>query len=126
MTKKVFTPNQVSALNANPNVRLAMDGPIKFLEQFKIDAINAYLEGGQSRMCNAFGNWPMKYKKAKSVISDKRSWTSTKGLSDKEMPPGFRDYWLTVSVKGAAFIDEKDGCRSAVILWPQSFFLMCP
>jgi hypothetical protein len=38
MAKKAFTPDQVAALNANPNVRLATERSIQFAEQFKIDA----------------------------------------------------------------------------------------
>jgi transposase len=80
MAKKAFTPDQVAALNANPNVRLATDRSIQFAEQFKIDAVDDYLNGkprvqifadagfdvaalGHARIGNALGNWLTKYKK---------------------------------------------------------------
>jgi transposase len=97
MAKKAFTPDQVAALNANPNVRLATDRSIQFAEQFKIDAINAprvkiFADAGfdvaalgHTRIRNALGNWLTKYKRSRPVTSDKRGWASKKGLSDKEI-----------------------------------------
>ena len=102
MAKKAFTPDQVAALNANPSVRLATDRSIQFAEQFKIDAVDDYLNGkprvrifadagfdvaalGHARIGNALGNWLTKRKKSKPVTSDKRGRAPTKGLSDKEI-----------------------------------------
>lgn len=102
MAKKAFTPDQVAALNANPNVRRATERSIQFAEQFKIDAVGDYLDGkprvqifadagfdvaalGRKRISDSFGNWLTKYKKSKPVTSDKRGRASTKGLSDKEI-----------------------------------------
>ena len=102
MAKKAFTPDQVAALNANPNVRRATERSIQFAEQFKIDAVDDYLNGkprvqifadagfdvaalGHARIGNALGNWLTKYKKDKPVTSDKRGRAPTKGLSDKEI-----------------------------------------
>jgi transposase-like protein len=102
MARKAFTPDQAAALNANPNVRLATDRSIQFTEQFKIDAVSAYLRGkprvqifadagfdvaalGHARIRNALGNWLTKCKKDKPVTSDKRGRASTKGLSDGEI-----------------------------------------
>jgi transposase len=97
MARKAFTPDQAAALNANPNVRLATDRSIQFTEQFKIDAVSAYLRGkprvqifadagfdvaalGHARIRNALGNWLTKCKKDKPVTSDKRGRASTKGV----------------------------------------------
>ena len=102
MAKKAFTPDQVAALNANPNVRRATERSIQFAEQFKIDAVDDYLNGkprvqifadagfdvaalGHARIGNALGNWLTKRKKSKPVTSDKRGRAPTKGLSDKEI-----------------------------------------
>jgi transposase len=102
MARKAFTPDQVAALNANPSVRLATDRSIQFAEQFKIDAIDDYLNGkprvqifadagfdvaalGRARIRDALGNWLTKRKKAKPVTSEKRGRASTKGLSDEEI-----------------------------------------
>ena len=102
MAKKAFTPDQVAALNANPNVRRATERSIQFAEQFKIDAVDDYLNGkprvqifadagfdvaalGHARIGNALGNWLTKRKKSKPVTSDKRGGAPTKGLSDKEI-----------------------------------------
>jgi hypothetical protein len=102
MAKKAFTPDQVAALNANPNVRRATERSIQFAEQFKIDAVDDYLNGkprvqifadagfdvaalGHTRIRNALGNWLTKYKRSRPVTSDKRGWASKKGLSDKEI-----------------------------------------
>jgi transposase len=102
MARKAFTPDQVAALNANPNVRRATERSIQFAEQFKIDAVDDYLNGkprvqifadagfdvaalGHARIGNALGNWLTKRKKSKPVTSDKRGRAPTKGLSDKEI-----------------------------------------
>lgn len=102
MARKAFAPDQVAALNANPNVRLATDRSIQLAEQFKIDAVNAYLKGkprvqifadagfdvaalGHAGIRNALGNWLTKSKKDKPVTSDKRGGASAKGLSDEEI-----------------------------------------
>jgi len=102
MANEVFTPEQVAALNANPNVRKATERSIQFSEQFKEEAVSRYLNGesrvaifadsgfdvsvlGNVRIRNAFGNWLTKYKRGKPVASGKRGRPAAKGLTDKEI-----------------------------------------
>jgi|SRR5574344_109981 transposase-like protein len=102
MANEVFTPEQVAALNANPNVRKATERSIQFSEKFKEEAVSRYLNGesrvaifdgsgfdvnvlGRRRIQNALGNWLTKYKKDMPITSEKRGRPATKGLTDKEI-----------------------------------------
>lgn len=101
MSKKSFPPDLAAKLNENPNVVSATEKSIQFADQFKVDAVNDYLDGksrrqifedagfdveaiGARRLRGAFGNWLTKHKNGKRVTSGKRGRQPTKNPSPEE------------------------------------------
>ncbi len=102
MSVKLLTEEQISLLEANPNVRKVTPKSIQFSDQFKLEFIKRYDEGdrpiqifrdagfdvdsiGRIRFERAYTNWLHKRRGGRGVESGKRGRPAARGLTQEEI-----------------------------------------